>query len=110
MISPAILTKRLGTLADYGLILKRKMPGQKEFEYFPTNASKELLPIFVDLGNWGMRWTREHLSDKDFDVDFLMLYLQRSIQPNQLPGRETILRFNFTDLEQQQRKDHESIK
>ncbi len=101
MISPAILTKRLTTLADYGLIVKNKIRGQKGYEYFPTNAAKELLPIFIDLGNWGMRWTRDHLTDNDFDVDFLMLYLQRSIKPENLPGRETIIRFHFTDIEQQ---------
>jgi DNA-binding HxlR family transcriptional regulator len=101
MISPAVLSKRLTTAADYGLIIKKKLPGQKGYEYLPTNAAKELLPIFIDLGNWGMRWTREHLSDNDFDVNFLILYLQRSIQPEKLPGRETIIRFHFTDLKQQ---------
>ncbi len=101
MISPAVLTKRLTTMADYGLIIKNKIPGQKGYEYLPTNAAKELLPIFIDLGNWGMRWTREHLTDYDFDVDFLMLYLQRSIKAENLPGRETIIRFHFTDIQQQ---------
>jgi DNA-binding HxlR family transcriptional regulator len=101
MISPAVLTKRLTTLSEYGLLIKRKLPGQKGYEYLPTNASKELLPIFIELGHWGMRWTREHLSDIDFDVDFLMLYLQRSIQTDKLPGGSATIRFHFTDLERQ---------
>jgi DNA-binding HxlR family transcriptional regulator len=101
MISPAVLSKRLTSLADYGLIVRKKLPGQKGYEYLPTNASKELLPIFVDLGNWGMRWTREHLTSNDFDVNFLILYLQRSIDTEKLPGRETIIKFHFADLEQQ---------
>ncbi len=101
MISPALLSKRLTSAVDYGLLMKKKLPGQKGYEYLPTNASKELLPIFIELGNWGMRWTRDHLSDNDFDVNFLILYLQRSIQPEKLPGRETVIRFCFTDLERQ---------
>jgi len=101
MISPAVLSKRLTTAVEYGLVLKRKLPGQKGYEYLPTNATKELLPIFIDLGNWGMRWTRENLTSNDFDVDFLILYLQRSIQPDKLPGQETIIRFHFTNLEKQ---------
>jgi DNA-binding HxlR family transcriptional regulator len=101
MISPAVLSKRLSSAVDYGLILKKKLPGQKGYEYLPTKAAKELLPIFIELGNWGMRWTREHLTEKDFDVDFLLLYLQRSIQPENLPGKETTIRFSFTDLEHQ---------
>jgi len=101
MISPAILTKRLNTLCDYELIIKKKLPGQKGYEYLPTSAAKELLPIFVDLGNWGMRWTRQYLSSNDFDVNFLMTYLQRSIQVDNLPGKETIIKFQFTDLDKQ---------
>jgi DNA-binding HxlR family transcriptional regulator len=101
LISPALLTKRLQMLADYELIVKKKIVGQKGYEYFPTNAAKELLPIFIDLGNWGMRWTREYLTSNDFDPDFLMLYLKRSIQTENLPGNETIVKFSFTDIQQQ---------
>jgi len=101
MVSPAILTKRLNTLCDYELVIRKKLPGRKGYEYHPTSATKELLPIFIDLGNWGMRWTRQNLSDNDFDVDFLMTYLQRSIQVDKLPGKETIIKFQFTDLDKQ---------
>lgn len=101
MISPAVLTKRLNTLSDAELILKKKISGQKGYEYFPTKATQELLPIFVALGDWGMRWTRSRLTSMDYDVDFLMLYLQRSIQPSMLPGKETIIQFHFTDFKDQ---------
>ena len=101
LISPALLSKRLQMLADYELIVKKKIIGQKGYEYFPTNAAKELLPIFIELGNWGMRWTRQYLSSNDFDPDFLMLYLKRSIKTENLPGKETIIKFSFTDIEQQ---------
>jgi DNA-binding HxlR family transcriptional regulator len=101
MISPAILTKRLNTLCDYDLVIKKKIAGQKGYEYLATSAAKELLPIFIDLGAWGMRWTRQNLSDNDFDVNFLMTYLRRSIQTDKLPGREVIIKFQFSDLTKQ---------
>jgi len=101
LISPAVLTKRLNSLAEYGLIYKTKLPGQKGHEYLPSPSAKELLPIFIDLGGWGMRWTRSHLTSLDYDVEFLMLYLQRSVKPENLPGRTTVIRFNFTDFEAQ---------
>ncbi|MDG2175020.1 MAG: winged helix-turn-helix transcriptional regulator [Gammaproteobacteria bacterium] len=101
MISTAVLTKRLNALADYELIIKKKIQGQRGHEYLPTSSARELLPIFVDIGNWGMKWTRNNLTDNDFDVDFLMLYLQRSIQTEMLPGKETIIRFHFKELKQQ---------
>lgn len=97
-ISPTILTKRLNALTDYGLVVKKKIPGQQGYEYFPSESCKELLPVIKSLGDWGMRWAREYITEDDYDVELFMLYLQRSVQPDKLPGNETVIRFKFTDL------------
>ncbi len=99
-ISPTMLTKRLNELTIAGLILKKKIPGQKGYEYFLTESGKELQPILEQLGVWGMRWAREGMPDSDLDVELLMLYLERSILPDKLVGNETVLRFHFTDLQE----------
>ena len=99
LISPTILSKRLETLSKHGLVLKKKIPGQRGYEYFPTQSCKELLPIIRSLGDWGMSWARSNLTEKDYDVELLMLYLERSIVPGALIGRETVIRFKFTDIE-----------
>jgi DNA-binding HxlR family transcriptional regulator len=99
LISPTMLSKRLDSLAGYGLVVKKKIPGQKGFEYFPTESCRELLPVIRSLGDWGMRWARSNLSEKDYDVELLMLYLKRSIVPEKLIGRETVIRFHFTDID-----------
>jgi len=98
LISPTILTKRLNSLVDHGLVLKKKISGQQGYEYFPTESCKELLPIIKSLGDWGMRWARDNLTESDYDVELLMLYLQRSIRPDKLVGNETVIRFKFTDI------------
>lgn len=100
LISPTILSKRLDSLTEHGLVLKKKIPGQKGHEYFPTDSCKELLPVIRSLGDWGMRWARSNLTEKDYDVELLMLYLKRSIVPEKLVGRETVVRFKFTDIEE----------
>jgi DNA-binding HxlR family transcriptional regulator len=100
LISPTMLSKRLDSLEAHGLIIKKKIPNQKGYEYFPTSSCEELLPIIKTLGDWGMRWARANLPDKDCDVELLMLYLKRSINPKKLPGRESTIRFKFTDLEE----------
>ena len=64
-----VLTKRLGSLEERGLLIKKKIPGQRGFEYFPTEPCKELLPVIRSLGDWGMRWARKNLSPSDYDVD-----------------------------------------
>ena len=99
LISPTMLSKRLDSLVSHGLLMKKKIPAKRGYEYFPTTSCKELLPIVLSLGDWGMRWARSHLTATDYDVELLMLYLQRSIIPEALPGNESVIRFKFTDIE-----------
>lgn len=98
LISPTMLSKRLDSLEHQGMLLKRKIPNQKGYEYFPTKSCSELLPIIKSLGDWGMRWARSNLTEKDYDVELLMLYLQRSINTENLITDETVIRFKFTDI------------
>jgi DNA-binding HxlR family transcriptional regulator len=98
LISPTILTKRLNSLEAQGLVVRKKIPGQRGYEYFPTASCKELLPIIRQIGDWGMRWARTNLTESDYDVELLMLYLQRSIVPENLIGPATVVRFKFTDI------------
>jgi DNA-binding HxlR family transcriptional regulator len=98
LISPTLLSKRLDALEQHGLLIKRRITGQKGHEYLTTPSCQELLPILVSLGEWGMRWAQANVTRDDYDVELLMLYLQRSIRPAALPGRETAIRFHFTDI------------
>lgn len=100
-ISPALLTKRLKMLEEKGMIVRRQIPGQRGFEYFPTDACQALLPVIVSLGEWGLVWARHTILDADLDVEFLMFYLERSIDPEKLIGTETVIKFRFSDLSKQ---------
>lgn len=100
-ISPALLTSRLKSLEQQGMIVKRRIPSQKGFEYFPTEACEAILPLMVSLGEWGLVWARHMILDEDFDAEFLMYYLERSIDPSKLVGSETVLKFQFSDLKEQ---------
>ena len=97
LISPTMLSKRLDSLEQYGLVMKKKITNQKGYEYYPTRSCSELLPIIKSLGDWGMRWARSNMTEKDYDVELLMLYLKRSINPDNLVGNSTTVRFKFTD-------------
>lgn len=101
LISPALLTSRLKSLEEQGMIVKRRATGQRGYEYFPTEACEALLPVLVSLGEWGLCWARHTISDTDYDAEFLMYYLERSINPSKLIGDETVIQFEFTDLPQQ---------
>lgn len=97
-ISPTLLTRRLHDLEERGMIFRKKASGKRSYTYHPTASCKELMPIILTLGDWGMRWARSNLQAHDYDVELLMLYLERSICPEKLPETETIARFSFTDM------------
>lgn len=99
LMSPTILTKRLKELADAEIIVRKKIAGQRGYEYVLTQAGKETLPLILAIGQWGMRWARGDLRETDLDVGLLMLYLQRSIKTGYLPGEQSVIQFKFTDLD-----------
>lgn len=101
-ISPTILTKRLNELCDHRLVVKHRIAGQKGYEYYLTESGKELLPVIEQLGSWGMRWARKGMPEEDLDPALLMLYLERSIIPDKLIGTQSVIRFQFTDLNEYQ--------
>jgi alkyl sulfatase BDS1-like metallo-beta-lactamase superfamily hydrolase len=53
----------------------------------------------MSLGEWGLKWAKSHLTDEDYDVEFLMHYLRLSIVPERLPAAETVLKFKFLDID-----------
>lgn len=97
-ISPTLLTKRLNELQECGLLVRKNVPGKRRVEYHPTAAGKELEPIILGLGEWGMRWTQSEMNDDELDVETLMYDLHRRIDINQLPGGRTVIKFNFRNL------------
>lgn len=100
-ISPTLLSRRLATLEEADLIYKRKNPGGRGFEYLPTAQCRQLQPILLALGSWGMDWSKSRMQDEDYDVQLLMLYLQRSIVVENLPGMKSVILFHFTDFAEQ---------
>jgi DNA-binding HxlR family transcriptional regulator len=97
-MSPTLLAKRLRHLEECGIIIRKKISGQKGYEYRLTAAGKELDPLIEVLAVWGMRWTRSQLTDDELDVEFLMRELQRRLQTEHLPDGETVICLIFDEL------------
>ncbi|MBI1394238.1 MAG: hypothetical protein GC152_16025 [Alphaproteobacteria bacterium] len=60
-----------------------------------------MLPVLVSLGEGGISWAKYTILDDDFDVELLMLYLERSVDLSEIPGSHAVIRFMFTDLKEQ---------
>ena len=98
-ISPTLLSKRLKTLEEKGLVIRKRPPGNRHHEYHLTACGRELEPVIEHLAVWGMRWARGQMTDTELDVEFLMLELQRRLQTDRLPDGETVLCIVFEELE-----------
>jgi DNA-binding HxlR family transcriptional regulator len=97
-MSPTLLAKRLRHLEESGVIIRKKLSGQKGYEYRLTAAGKELSPLIEVLAIWGMRWARGQLTDDELDVEFLMRELQRRLQTEHLPDGATVICLTFDEL------------
>ena len=97
-MSPTLLAKRLRQLEECGIVIRKKLSGQKGYEYRLTAAGKELSPLIEVLGVWGMRWARGQLTDDELDVEFLMREQQRRLQTEHLPDGETVICLIFDEL------------
>ena len=85
LISPTMLSQRLNTLLERGLIERKRSNDQKSWEYHLTQAGRELEPIVMGLGNWGARWVRSKMSKDDLSVELLMWDMRRTIDTSAYP-------------------------
>lgn len=97
-ISPTLLTKRLNQLVDCGLVERKTPAGQQRAEYHLTPAGRELEPVVLGLGQWGMKWARGQMRADELDVQMLMYDLCRRIDPDHLPPGRNVIGFSFTGL------------
>lgn len=94
-MSPALLSRRLRTLARAGIVERRRAGVRPE--YVLTEAGAELAPMVESLALWGKRWLPATLSDDNADPDLVMWDLHRRLHRDRLPAARTVMRFEFTD-------------
>ena len=99
-LSPSLLNSRLRSLEQNGVILRKKIPEAKGYEYLLTPAGKELYPVLLAMGKWGMRWIYDRLSDDEMHAENLVRSISRDLNVDELPAGDTIIHFKFTDLDE----------
>lgn len=95
-MSPALLSKRLRTLRQAGVVERRDHGGR--ITYVLTDAGEELRPVVEALGRWGARWIPE-LGDVDLDPHLLMWDVHRRLDLDAMPDGRTVLHFCFPDVD-----------
>ena len=98
LISRSLLSQRLKSLEEAGLVERRTRPGRAGFEYRLTPAGLELERVVFGLGTWGQRWVRRKLSAEELDPVLLMWDMRRRLDVERLPDEPTMVMFWFRDL------------
>jgi len=102
-LSPALLSKRLKELEDWG-ILDRRITGSGETpEYFLTEAAEELRPIIDAMANWTHKWIDSRMDPDHLDAQLLMWHVRRNLNPDPAPKRRTVVQFIYPELPQKER-------
>jgi len=100
-MSPALLSKRLRSLAKAGVVLRRDDGNRVTYELTPGGRALE--PIVMALGTWGMQW-RTELGEEDYDPSLLMWDLQRNLDLEVMPSGRVVVGFEFPDVEPRTRR------
>lgn len=93
-MSTALLTKRLRTLAEAGVVERREDTNRVTYELTP--AGEELRSTVEALGAWGIRWMPE-LGDEHLDPHLLLWDLHRNLDLEAMPDTRTVLAFHLHD-------------
>jgi DNA-binding HxlR family transcriptional regulator len=96
-LSPTLLNARLRMLEDQGLVIKRRRPEQRGFEYRLTPSGRELLPIVLSIGRWAARWVYTGLNDQEINTDVLMRDIRISVDTSRLPEGRSVILFQLPD-------------
>lgn len=97
-ISPSVLSARIKTLIDHGIVEKIGTDSANGFEYHLTEAGAELAPIIESIGVWGQRWVRSKMSRDELDIELLMLSVQRNFDASAFGQDHAVVTFVFSDL------------
>ena len=97
-ISPSLLNARLKLLADNGIIVRKRIPEQRGYEYCLTPAGKSLAPLMTELGKWGMRWVYDGLTDEELDAAQFAQHFSALLKTEGLPSGDTIIQISLTDV------------
>lgn len=98
LISRAMLVARLRELEDHGVIERRPRAGGGGHEYWLTPAGEGLDTVIHALAQWGMTYTHDRINRSDLDPALLVWGLRKRVDPNVLPDRRVVLRFEFSGV------------
>jgi DNA-binding HxlR family transcriptional regulator len=103
-ISPSVLSSRLKTLIEHGIVERVEGDSARGREYRLTSAGESLAPVLETVAVWGQRWVRSRMTRDELDVELTMLQVQRYFDGSAFPKEHAVVGFIFSDLHGSQRR------
>ena len=95
-MSPSLLNTRLRMLEERGIVLRKKIPEKKGYEYLLTPAGKALKPVLMELGKWGMQQAFDELNPSQLNLSTIIRDFACALQVDQLPAGDTSIQITVT--------------
>ncbi len=96
-ISPSILSRRLKTLEEQGVITRKQIGKSSSYSYHLTKSGEELRPIILGFGTWGHRWAKNKITKDDLDAGFLLWDMRRRLNTEYFQDERVDIHIEFTD-------------
>lgn len=96
-ISPALLSKRLKELEANGLIERFEDAATGQVGYLRTRCAIELEPALDALAKWAQCNMEAREALENTDVSTLMWQMRGLIYAEELPNRQVVIQFRFSD-------------
>ncbi|MDH5798224.1 MAG: helix-turn-helix transcriptional regulator [Paracoccaceae bacterium] len=96
-ISPALLSKRLRELEAKKMIERIEDPATGQVDYIRTQRAIDLEPVLDALGRWAQCNIEARDALDKLTVSNLMWQMRNYIDPDQLPNRQVVIQFRFSD-------------
>lgn len=92
-ISRGMLSDRLQALTEIGVAVRTA--GEHGPEYELTAAGRDIAPVIGALGSWGQRWLPRRPEREEFDLEPLLIDMERRTRPAALPRDPLVVRFEM---------------
>ena len=98
LTSRSLLAQRLRQMEEDGLLAATEKTTGRGFEYRLTDSGFAALPVLEALAEWGLRFAQGRITPEDCEPAQMMWAIRRYAEPNSLPDRRFVIRFEFRNL------------
>lgn len=97
-LSPTLISKRLKSLENQKVVIKKSKPQGSGFEYYLSALGKKLKPLMNYLYQWGEGFQKVNMDPNEVMIDKFLRENMNRFKVSELPMGRTIFKFHINDL------------